>query len=109
MGAGTQFQLGSSTTAPTRADYKINTALGTAPESGLFSTGIGSYASGYVSIGGAISAGGSGTVNETGVFGYWFSATNSTPYSFMLFHDVLSSGVSYVAGNTLYVSYSISD
>jgi hypothetical protein len=103
---GTYLQLGSGTTAATRADYKITTALGTAPESGQFATSNGIYGGGAMSFSGSVSAGGAGTVNETGFFGSWIS-TNGTTYVIMLFHDILSSGVAYVAGNILPLSYSI--
>jgi hypothetical protein len=109
---GTLLQLGSSTTAATRIDYKINTALGTAPESGLFATGNGVYGgssgsgAASMSFSGSVSAGGTGTVNEAGFFGQ-FTMISGTITTFMLFHDVLSSGVAYVAGNILPLSYSI--
>ena len=54
----------------------------------------------------AISAGGSGTVNETGFFGYWWFQDNSgTLHTYMLFHDILGAGVAFVAGNTINLSY----
>ena len=106
-GVGTEMQFGSSTTAAQRTDYKIGTALGTAPESGLFSTGLGSYAGGSVSFSGAISAGGSGTINEMGFF-MALCNTSTAQQIIMMFHDILGSGVGYSAGNTLNGSYSIS-
>ena len=102
---GTQVQVGSGSSDPARSDYAIQTAFGAAPENAAFDTGSGSYSSGYVSFSGAITAGGSGTINETGFFGKWYLYNAS--YLFMLFHDKLTSGVAFTAGQTLNVSYSI--
>ena len=66
----------------------IETALGSAPESGRFSTTHGSYSVGYVSFADAIIAGGSGSVNETDFFGGWNHTGDITVYRFMLFHDI---------------------
>lgn len=105
---GTRFQVGSGTTSAARGDYKIQTAFTVAPESGVFSTGDGSYAAGNVSCSAAITAGGSGTVNETGFFGTWYSYVAAASYDFMLFHDILAAGVAFAAGQIITVSYSIS-
>lgn len=102
---GSYIQLGSGSTAAARADYAIETALGTAPESGLFGTNAGSYAAGAISFSGAVSAGGAGTVNEMGWFCKWYYGADMG--TFMLFHDILGAGVAYVAGQTLNASYAI--
>lgn len=105
---GTQIQLGSGTTAAARTNYAIQTAFGTAPENARFATGAGSYGGGADSFSGAISAGGAGTVNEMGFFAVWATTTAAAGIkTVMLFHDILSSGVAFVAGNTLNASYSI--
>ncbi len=108
MDCGTVLQVGSGSTAAARANYAIQTAFGTAPENTQFGCSVGSYGGGAISFSGAVTAGGSGTVNETGFFAV-FNYGNSTPSyaTFMLFHDILGSGVSFVAGNSLIVSYSI--
>lgn len=108
LACGTLLQLGSGTTAAARSNYAIQTALGTAPENTTFGTGYGSYAAGtgYVNFASSITAGGSGTVNETGFFGRWVDQTQSL-VTIMLFHDILGSGVAFIAGNSLIVSYSI--
>ena len=103
---GTLLQLGSGTTAAARADYKIQTALGTAPENTQFATSNGIYGGGSISFSASVSAGGSGTVTESGFFGNWDVYTYGM-FIFMLFHDILASGVPYVAGNILPVSYSV--
>jgi hypothetical protein len=109
---GTKLQVGSGTTAAARSNYTIQTAFGSAPENTRFPTGPGSYASGYVVVSGSVAAGGSGTVNETGFFGTWNYGTPGTSSGygvadFMLFHDILGSGVAFAAGNLLMTSYSI--
>lgn len=103
-GNGTQFQLGSSTTASTRAMYAIQSAFSSSPEKNPFPTGPGCYApgSGTVSFSGAISAGGSGTVNEVAWIAQWYQGTA------MLARDVLGVGVAFVAGNSLIPTGAIS-
>lgn len=101
---GTQLQVGSGLTAPARDDYSIETPFATAPENGRFGSSSGSYAVGAISFSGSITAGGSGTVNETGFFGLWMDSGVQTV---MLFHDLLATGVPFVAGQIILVSYSI--
>jgi len=103
---GTRLQLGSSSTTPARTDIAIGTALPTAPESGVFGSGAGSYASGVVSWSASVTAGGAGTVRESGFFGY-FGDNVGTLRTIMLFHDLISPVVPYVAGNVLTCSYSM--
>jgi hypothetical protein len=103
---GTMLQVGSGSTAAARSNYAIQTAFGTGPEASRFGTSNGGYGSGSISFSGAISAGGSGTVNELGCFGAFNNVSSQTKYV-MLFHDILSSGVSFTPGTTLNASYSI--
>lgn len=102
---GTAFQAGSSTTAAARNDYKIGTALGSAPENAISPAGWGSYGvgTGMINSANVLTAGGSGTVNEIGLFGRWDSG--GSQFNFMLFHDILSSGISYVATNGIVIAY----
>lgn len=104
--SGTKLKMGSGVTAATRGDYDIETDLPTSPEDDFFGSGTGSYAGGAVSIGAALTAGGNGTINEVGLFGYWHD-NNTSVYNFMLLHDILTSGEAYVIGNTLTVAYTI--
>jgi hypothetical protein len=103
-GMGTQFKIGSSNAAAARTQYAIQTAFGTAPESTRFPTGPGCYAvaGGVISFCGAITAGGSGTVNEVALFGNWYNGVE------MLARDVLGGGVAFVAGNSLVATGAIS-
>jgi len=103
---GSRFQLGSGSTTPARGNYIIETALPTAPESGVFGSGPGSYASGVVSCSSSVTAGGAGTVREAGWFGYWMDVTVAAR-TIMLFHDLISPVVPYVAGNVLTCAYSV--
>ena len=105
-GGGTVIQLGGSTTPPARGDYKIGAVLGTAPENTYFSTGYGSYyPGGYFTFSNGVSAGGSGTVNEAGFFGYWYFYP--VLIYIMLFHDLVT-GVPYTPGNPLVASWVVS-
>ncbi len=103
---GMQMQVGSGVTPAARANTKIETAFGTAPESGRFGASNAGYGGGTMSISGSTGAGGAGTVNETGLFAVWNYGYGLSD-TFMLFHDILGVGVAFVAGNTLLVSYSI--
>lgn len=104
---GTQLQVGSGTTPAARTDYAITTPFTVVPESDRFATGPGSYAAGAISLSGAITAGGSGTANETGFFAVW-NDTTPAARTIMLFHDILAAGVAFTAGKIINVSYSIS-
>ena len=103
---GTQIQFGSGVTAAARTNFAIQTPLVTAPESGKFGSGNAAGINGTISFGNTISAGGSGTINEIGLFGYfnWNSGSN---YTFMLTHDILGAGVAFVAGNPLVGTFAI--
>ena len=104
---GTQTQFGSGTTAAARNNYAIQTAFATSPESARFGSGSGSYAGNTVSWGSVIAAGGSGTINEIGLFGYWLWTGTSGVYTFMLTHDILGAGVAFVAGNPLVGTFAV--
>lgn len=104
---GTQIQCGSGTTTATRADYNVETALPTAPEDDIFDTGPGSYAGGIISVVGAVSAGGAGTINETLMYARWRDASLASAHVFALFHDLLVSGEAFVLGETITVTYTI--
>ena len=103
---GTKFQAGSGSTTPARADYAITTAFATEPEKSMFDTGTGSYAVGAISVSGSITAGGSGRINEVGLFMCLYAVGAPNKY-FMLFHDLISPGVDFVAAQIITVSYSI--
>lgn len=104
---GTAIQIGSGTTAAARTNYCIETAFGSAPESGRIGTSTGSYGAGTIAVGTAFPAGGSGTINEVGMFGEWYDSSE-TLFEFMIFHDILASGVAFSAGELINISYLIS-
>ncbi len=106
VNAGTQIQFGSSSTAAQRSDYCLGTPFVAAPESGRFPSGSGGSAGGSISFGTVAAAGGSGTINELGWFGYWYYYSGNL-YTFMLTHDILGSGVAFVAGDPLVGSFNI--
>ncbi len=100
------IQFGSGTTAAQRNNYAIQAAFATSPESTKFQCGPGAYAAGVISFGNLITAGGSGTINEIGLFNLcaWQSGWGSHT---MMTHDILSSGVAFVAGNPLVGTFAI--
>jgi len=102
---GTQVQVGSGQTPAQRGDTNIQTPFATAPENTRFATGPGSYTGGVITFSGSITAGGNGTIYEVGFFAAWSAAT--VLKYFMLFHDLLATGVSFVATNIIIVSYSV--
>ncbi len=104
---GAQIMLGSGTTAAARTDYAIETPLSNAPENTFFDVSPASYGAGNISFTGAVTAGGSGTANESGLFFKWAVVGSNIRSKFMMFHDILASGVAYTAGNILNTSYSI--
>ena len=108
---GSQIQIGSSLVAPTRADPTLGTAFGTAPESAPFNTGTGLYTagSGNISLSATIVSGGSGTINEDGLFLVWFSNSAGLPETFMIAHDVITPGVAFTPGKSITVQWSITD
>jgi len=104
---GGHMRIGSGTTAPARGDYGIETPFTVAPESDYFDAGTGVYSAGTITISGSITAGGSGTINEAGFF-FKLRDAASLLRIIMLFHDAISPGVSFSAGDPITVEYSIS-
>jgi hypothetical protein len=104
--SGTQMQVGQGAYGGL-ADYNIGSAFPTSPESGRFSTGTGSWAAGTITVSGSITAGGSGTISESGLFAYWNYGTGSWTYdTFMICHDNVSPTVPFTAGKSITVQYS---
>lgn len=102
---GSYFRLGSSAVAPTRNDFKINTLLGSTPESSLQATGDGLYSSilGRAIISRAFpGASGSDTVREMGLF-YRLANTSLDGDNYMVTHDLVSPVVAYDPGEIINV------
>jgi len=104
---GTQMQLGTGTTAPTRADVAITTAFGTAPESGQFSTGGGSYGGGTTTVSGSLTSGGVGTVNE-GLLIHKAADTGAALRQWSLAHD-LTTATPFIANKSITAQWSITN
>lgn len=104
---GTRVKVGSGSTPAARSDYAIETDFVTAPEDDYFDTGAGSYAAGSVSVAGAITAGGAGTINEVVLSGTFWDETGDGPAEHILFHDILAAGEAFVLGNTITAAYTI--
>lgn len=106
---GMRLQVGSGTTAPTRTDFDIETAFGTAPESTqfnaasnpVFNSGLGNFK--YVA---SISAGGAGTIKESIVFSN-MRAKNGLNISLILFRDIISPAQAFIAGQTIALEYTV--
>ncbi len=106
---GIQIQIGSGTTAPARTDFTLETAFGTLPESiGFIAPSDPVYNSslGNFKYNASISAGGSGTVNESILSGKWDDVGNVVRV-FVLFRDIISPGQSFVAGQTIALEYTV--
>ena len=104
--SGTKIQMGSGSTAPARSDHVIQTALGSAPENSYLITNNGSYTVSNTVIyqGDAIPTGGSGTVNEIVTAPHWANHA-AAQKKFIIAHDAVSPGVTYVSGKLLRGAY----
>lgn len=102
---GTLIQVGAGTTAAARADYNVETAFGTAPESAPFATGNGAYGAGAIGVSGTVVAGGAGTIAEVCMFADW--TYDTTLARFLLFHDLLAATEAFVLGETITATYTI--
>jgi len=108
-GLGMQIQVGSGSTPPTRIDFRIETAFGTAPESigfiapsnPVWNSGLGNFK--YTA---SISAGGSGTINESVCIALW-EDTGNILRTFILFRDIISPAKSFIVGQTIALEYTI--
>lgn len=107
---GTRMQIGSSTTAPARADTGVTTAFSTAPESAAFDTGAGSYTNGTgtITVSGSITAGNeSATINEALFMGS-YQDSSSTLRLIATCHDA-TTATAFSNAKSITLQYSISD
>jgi len=105
--AGTRIGIGAGVTPPARSDFQIETPFGSTPESGFTNTTDGGYNSGLgqVSASSTIGAtGGSGTVNETVLLGFWVDTANIAR-ALLLARDAISPAPSFISGNFVNVNY----
>jgi len=105
---GCQMQVGSGSTTPLRTNFNIETAFGTAPESGFILQGTPVYNSslGQIKFNGSIITGGAGTINEAGFFGQ-FKRSSEDVEIYMFFRDIISPAQAFVAFQTITVEYTI--
>jgi len=107
--SGVNLLIGSGNTAPTRQDFEIETFFGTAPESTpfsavsnpVFNSGLGNF-----KVAGIITAGGSGTINESVLSGLWQNNVSSIK-RYVLFRDIISPAVSFIAGQSIALEYTV--
>ena len=95
---GMSLQVGSGSTSPTRTDVNIETAFGTAPESGVFvlsSNGAYNSGLGNVKYFGGITAGGAGTINECISQGKWRDSIG-VARNITLFRDIISPAQAFI-------------
>ena len=100
------MQVGSGSTAPTRTDFDIETAFGTSPESAKFNSSVPVYSDVNFNFknSGQITAGGSGTVNES-IFEIIWRDQGSVNRFFVLYRDAISPGVPFVASQSIFLEY----
>ncbi len=105
---GSRFQVGQGSTPAARSDLAIETPFATGgPEDSLQNSNVGGYNSGLGQISVTALIGptnGSGTVTET-VDMWFFQKNTGGGHNFLMAHDLISPGVSFVAAQTLTVQY----
>jgi len=108
-GKGSQIQVGSGSSAPARTDVNIETAFGSAPESGRISSvqAVFDQPSGTLSTVNPIIAGGAGTVSEAAFYFLWHRFLGSALLSYLYFHDSISPGVAFVGAQTITLTYTV--
>jgi len=108
-GIGNRFQVGAGVTAPARTDFNIETAFGTAPESGLmapatdpvFNSGLGNF-----KMNASITAGGAGTINESVWIGTFLNTANATN-NYAFFRDIITPAQVFIASETIALEYTV--
>jgi len=106
---GISLIVGSGTTPPVRTDFSLETAFGTAPESGSFvpttnpiwNSGLGNFKQN-----GAIIAGGAGTINESALATNWRDSAGVIR-GFILFRDIISPAQSFISGQSIALEYTV--
>jgi len=107
---GFLVQVGSGTTAPARTDTNIETAFGTSPESINFTSttdAVYNLTNSNFKFLGSITAGGSGTINESIMLSFWEQVVGGSPDSFVMFRDIISPGQSFVPGQSIALEYTV--
>ncbi len=105
--AKARIRIGKGTTPATRQDFDIETPFSTSPESAWFNViGTAGWNSGLgqISIGGGISATGSGAISESAYSTVW-RATDSAHHRSLFSRDNISPVVNFINGETINVNY----
>jgi len=104
---GSEVQVGQGSTPPTRSDVDIETPFANGGvEDAAVSTAIGVYDfAGQITVTTIITpANGAGTITETALI-WEFQDTGLTGRKFLMAHDAISPGVSFIATETITVTY----
>jgi len=105
---GCLHKVGSGSTAPTRTDIDVETDFGTAPESANVDSSdpVFDSASGTLKSVSSMSAGGSGTINESVMKNGW-NDTTANLRLFSMFRDIISPAVSFLASESIVLEYKL--
>jgi len=106
---GLKYQVGSGSTVPVRTDFVLETPFGTAPENGDFGAStdpVWNSGLGQFKTIASITAGGAGTINETTAQATW-KDTSLTLRLVVLFRDIVSPAVPFIASQSIAVEYTV--
>jgi len=107
---GCLVRVGSGTTTPARTDFKIAIPFATPPESNFFNAtsdpiyNLGLSNMKYVA---SITAGGTGTINESVFASDWRQNSPSGDFIFALFRDIISPAQSFIIGQSIALEYTV--
>jgi len=108
LSIGAFVQIGSGITGPTRTDFALETAFGTAPESGnIVATTNPVFSSPNFKYLGSISAGGSGTINESVMTLGLRRSGGGARVDTLCFRDIISPAVGFSIGQSVALEYTV--
>ncbi len=105
---GCVHKVGQGSTAPARSDIDTETDFGTSPESANIDSSdpVFDSATGTLKSVSAMSAGGSGTINESVLKNGW-NDTTANLRIFSMFRDIISPAVSFLTGESIVLEYKL--
>lgn len=105
---GCVHKVGSGSTAPTRTDADTETDFGTSPEDSNTDSSdpVWDSATGTLKSVSSMSAGGSGTVNESVMKNGW-NDTTANLRLFSMFRDIISPALDFIAGQSIVLEYKL--
>jgi len=105
---GMDLRIGSGSTPPAGTNFNVETPFGTAPENINFASSNPVFNLGLRNFkyAGAITAGGSGTINESVTRAVWDDNGNVSR-GWTLFRDIISPSVSFIIGQTIALEYTV--